>query len=202
MQLLESELYNKFRYEVARTHIDKDGKHHKADKLDGYNFIIAVNECVSILFSLKGDNNFLFREYELLKLDTPSKPFGANKIDAFFSKALDYIYLFLEELLTLVGSVVVSSEVIKNSSTKSIINILLVFAGIFVFIKIVHSVLKLVVDNWKKQCARVIFITTLQKPFVSIIGEIISNEEIRKMEKEEFEKWALKMIFSVEKMEI
>ena len=199
MRLLESELYNKFIYEVARAHVDENGKNHKANELDGYNFNFAIKECISILFSLKDDNSFLFREYGLLKADTPSKPFGADKVDDFLSKAFDYIYLFFEKLLTLVGSIVVSSEVIKNSSAESIINNLFVFAGIFVFIKIIHSILKLSVDGWKKQCSRIIFITTLQSSFVSIIGKIISNEDIKKMEKEEFEKWALKIIFDGER---
>lgn len=196
MQLLESEIYNKFRYEVTRAHIDKNGKNHKANKLDGYNYNFAVKECISILFSLKDNNDFLFKEYGLLKLDTPSKPFGANKVESFFSKAFDYIYLFFEKLLTLVGSVVVSSEVIRNSSAESITKNLFVFAGIFVFIKVVHSILKWVVDDWKKQCSTTIFITTLQKPFISIIGEMMSNENIKKMKEEEFEKWALKIIFN------
>lgn len=196
MQLLESEIYNKFRYEVTRAHIDKNGKNHKANKLDGYNYNFAVKECITILFSLKDNNDFLFKEYGLLKLDTPSKPFGANKVESFFSKAFDYIYLFFEKLLTLVGSVVVSSEVIKNSSTESITKNLFVFAGIFVFIKVVHSILKWAVDDWKKQCSKTIFITTLQKLFISIIGKMISNENIKKMKEEEFERWALKIIFN------
>lgn len=195
MRLLESELYNKFIYEVERAHVDEKGNNHRANELDGYNFNFAVNECISILFSLKDDNNFLFKEYGSLKADTPSKPFGENKVCDFFSKALDYIYLFFEKFLTFAGLVAVSSEVIENSSVKSIINGLVVFSVIFVFIKVFHSILKLAVDGWKKQCSRMIFITTLQSPFISIIGEMIANENIKKMGEEEFKKWALKIIF-------
>lgn len=202
MHLSKSELYNKFVYEVTRAHVDENGKRHKADKLDGYNFVLAVKECVSILFFLKNDNNFLFKEYGLLKLDVPSKPFDGEKVDDFLSKIVDYIYLFFEKVLILVGSIVVCNEVIKNSATESITNSIFVYAGMFVFVKVFCSFLKFIFDIWKRQCSRILFVTTLQKPLVIIIGEIISNENIRKMEKEEFEKWALKIIFSVERSEV
>ena len=202
MHLSKSELYNKFVYEVTRAHVDEHGKRHKADKLDGYNFVLAVKECVSILFFLKNDNIFLFKEYGLLKLDVPSKLFDGEKTDDFLSKIFDYIYLFLEKALTLVGSIVVCSEVIENSTTESMTNSIFVCASLFVIVKFFHSIIKFVLDMWKWQCSRILFTTTLQKPLVIIIGEIISNENIREMEKEEFEKWALKMIFSVERSEV
>ena len=117
---------------------------------------------------------YLYKEYILLKLNTTSMPFGLNKGDDVISKILKYGNLFFEKLLTCVGTIMVSSEVIKHSNTDSMMRSLLIYAGLWVGISALFAVIKWSLNLWKKDWSRIVFVMAFQEPFAAIIGKMIS----------------------------
>ena len=126
-------------------------------------------------------------------------PFGYNKGDAAFSKMLEYVKLFFDSFLTCFAAIIVSSEIINQSNTESIVNSMIIYALSCVLINIFLTAVKYILNAWNKDCTRVIFTTVLQESFAIIIGEMITKKEIREMkdaEQQEFTEWALKIIFN------
>lgn len=199
MKLKESKLYNEFREELMKEHVDDNFVLCNTKSLNGCNLMAAVDKCISSLFNSRKNGNYLFEEYILLKLNTVSMPFGYNKGDAAFSKMLEYVKLFFDSFLTCFAAIIVSSEIINQSNTESIVNSMIIYALSCVLINIFLTAVKYILNAWKKDCTRVIFTTVLQESFAIIIGEMITKKEIRKMkdaEQQEFTEWALKIIFN------
>lgn len=184
MRLSESDLYSKFRNNVI-----KKGN-------DECDYKAAINVCLSKLIESKNDDTYLYKEYILLKLDTTSMPFGLNKGDDVISKILKYGNLFFEKLLTCVGTIMVSSEVIKHSNTDSMMRSLLIYAGLWVGISALFAVIKWSLNSWKKDWSRIVFVIAFQEPFAAIIGKMISNKQIKEMNDTDFTNWALKILFN------
>lgn len=202
MKLVESKLYDEFRKEITKGHVDKVDNNfvfYNTKLLNGCNLRAAVIKCISILFDSRTNDSYLFEEYALLKLNTVSMPFGYNKGDAALSKVLEYVKLFFDSILTCLAAIIVSSEIIEQSNTESIVNSMIAYALLCVLINIFLTVVKHSLNAWKKDCARIIFATILQESFAIIIGEMITKKEIREMkdeEQQEFTEWALKIIFN------
>lgn len=187
MGLSESDLYSEFRKNVIKK--DNDECDYKA----------AINACLSKLVESKCDDTYLYKEYTLLKLNTTSMSCGLNKGDDVISKVLKYGNLFFEKLLTCVGTIMVSSEVLKHSNTDSIMHSLLIYAGLWVGISALFALIKWGLNLREKDWSRIVFVTVFQEPLAAIIGKMISNKHIKEMNSAEFTDWALKILFNKNK---